>query len=140
MWGGVEMNNETEQIIEKDGKKYKVIEIIEEEWIKIPEKGIEITSKQHFNGKTYAEILEEVEEEQIATYELLQELRNKGYEFLKDFWVFVPNPDKISKENNYVAWFVAVSDRAGLDCDRDPSYSSSSLGVFLIRKIKRGKK
>jgi hypothetical protein len=108
-------------------------------WLKILKKGIEITTKQQFNGKTYSEILKEVKEEEIATYELLQELRNKDYKFLKDFWVFVPNPDKVSKKNNYVARFGADSVRADLICDGGLSYLNFSLGVFLIRKLKEKK-
>ena len=57
-------------------------------WINIPEEGIEITTKQQFNGETYLEILKKIKEETIATYDLLQRLRNSGkYEFLKKFWV-----------------------------------------------------
>lgn len=110
-------------------------------WIKIKDKGIEITNEQQFNGLVYPEILTKVKESEIADYPLLQELRNTGkYNFLKDFWVFVPNPDKISKKNNYIARFSADSVRAGLSCSRIPDYSSSSLGVFLIRKIKEKSK
>jgi len=97
-------------------------------------KGWEITTKQQFNNKTYPEILEIVKESEIADYNLLQKLRNKGLKFLKDFWVFVPNQDKISKENEYVAWFDALSVRAFLGCGRLPGYRYDSLGVFLIRK------
>ena len=105
-------------------------------WIKIPENGIEITSTQQFNGKTYAEILKEVKEEEIADYPLLQELRNSGkYEFLKEFWVFVPNPDRISKNNGFLARFDAFSGWAVLICYRDPTNSNPSLGVFLVRKL-----
>ena len=98
----------------------------------------EISTKQQFNGKTYAEILKEVKEEEIADYPLLQKLRNSGkFEFLKEFWVFVPNPDEISKKNSFVARFVADSDWASLNCYRLPVNSNPSLGVFLIRKVKK---
>ena len=133
----------TQKQIDKKEEELKVLkEKLKKEqekniWLKIPEKNIEITTKQQFNGKTYPEILKEVKKSEIADYELLQELRNTGkYSFLKDFWVFVPNPDKISKKNNYVARFGAGSGGAGLGCDGYPGYSYSSLGVFLIRKIK----
>ena len=106
-------------------------------WIKIPELKIEITNKQMFNGKTYPEILKEVKEEEIASYELMQKLRNSGkYDFLKEFWVFVPNPDLISKKNNYIARFGAFSGSADLFCNWDASYSAPSLGVFLVRELK----
>jgi hypothetical protein len=110
------------------------------EWVSINKfkKGYELATKQQFNGNTYAEILKKVKEEEIADYPLLQELRNSGkFEFLKEFWVFVPNLDNISKKNNYVARFVADSDGALLSCDGLPDYSIPSLGVFLIRKFKQ---
>ena len=97
-------------------------------------KGWEISTKQQYNNKTYAEILELVKEENIANYSLLQELRNKGLNFLKEFWVFVPNPDKISKDNKYVAWFNAASGWAGLNCYGGPTDTGPSLGVFVVRK------
>ena len=97
-------------------------------------KGWEISTKQQYNGKTYSQILKLVKEENIADYPLLQELRNKGLNFLKEFWVFVPNPDKISKDNKYVAGFLANSDRAYFGCDWVPTGTGPSLGVFVIRK------
>jgi len=107
-------------------------------YIKIKELGIEITPEQQFNGLTYKEILKKVKESEIATYEILQKIRNLGkYEFTKDFWVFVPNPDKISKDNGYVARFVANSSRAILDCEWGPEIAVASLGVFLYRKCKK---
>ena len=101
-------------------------------------KGWEISTKQQYNGKTYSQILKLVKEENIANYSLLQELRNKGLNFLKEFWVFVPNPDKISKDNKYVARFFAYSDRANFNCDWVPTGAYPSLGVFIIRKKSRG--
>ena len=114
---------------EKCGQKIKI------EWVKIPEKNIEITKEQQYNGLTYLEILKKVKESEIADYNLLRELRNKGYEFLKSFWVFVPNPDKISKEKGDVASFF-VDSWADLLCFRSPSDSDGSLGVFLVRSLK----
>ncbi len=112
-------------------------------WLDIPEKGIKITNKMQFKGKTYTEILEEVSEKEIADYQLLQELRNEGfksgwkkYGFLEDTWVFVPNPDEVSKSNKRVARFVVGSDFAYLDCYWGSDDSYSALGVFLIKKIK----
>ena len=96
-------------------------------------KGWEISTKQQYNGKTYSEILKLVREENIADYPLLQKLRNKGLNFLKDFWVFVPNPDKISKEK-FVARFGANSGGAGLGCGGNPTDAYPSLGVFVVRK------
>jgi len=109
------------------------------EWYEY-KKGWEITTTQQFNGKTYSEILEIVDESQIAIYQLLQDLRNEGLEFLKDFWVFTPNPDKVCKENGKVAGFFADSDGAAFYCNRGPDCRDDSLGVFLIRKKRSDKK
>ena len=126
----------------KELKKKKRQESEKDIWLEIPEKGIKITTKLQFTGKTYAEILKEVDEKEIADYPLLQELRNEGYKsnwekygFMKDTWAFVPNPDEVSKANGYVAWFVVVSDYAYLYCVRNSELSNSALGVFLIKKI-----
>ena len=112
-------------------------------WLEIPGKGIKITNKLQFIGKTYPEILKEVDETEIADYSLLQELRNEGfksnwdkYGFLKDTWAFVPNPDEVSKSNGYVARFGADSVFADLGCGGSSDGSYSDLGVFLVKKIK----
>ncbi|MBA7493889.1 hypothetical protein ES702_04454 [subsurface metagenome] len=112
-------------------------------WLEIPERRIKIATKLQFTGKTYPEILKEVDEIEIADYKLLQELRNEGfksnwkkYKFLKDTWAFVPNPDEVSKANGYVAWFSMNSDFANLGWYRYSGYSYSTLGVFLIKKLK----
>ena len=129
-------------ITEKQINKKKELKKMEEkfkqqnevgDWFEY-KKGWEISTKQQYNNKTYAEILKLVKEENIADYPLLQELRNKSLNFLEEFWVFVPNPDKISKDNKYVARFFARSDSAGLICDGVPTNTNPSLGVFIIRK------
>ena len=48
---------------------------------------------------------------------------NEDYEIGKNIYFDKP-------ENNCVAWFSANSGRADLNCNRDPSYSNSALGVF----------
>lgn len=143
------MNTKLQKRIEKKEKELKELkEQFREEnekdiWLKIPERGIKIITKSQFTGKTYPEILKEVNETEIADYKLLQELRNEGfksnwkkYKFLKDTWAFVPNPDEVSKSNNYVARFCVYSGYAGLGCDWGSDDSDSSLGVFLIKKLK----
>ncbi len=143
------MENKLQKQIEKKEKELKGLKgKLKEEnekdiWLEISEKGIKITNKLQFTGKTYPEILKEVNENEIADYKLLQELRNEGfksnwekYGFLKDTWAFVPNPDEVSKANGYVARFVVYSDCAYLDCFRDSDYSDSTLGVFLVKKLK----
>ena len=106
------------------------------EWIDIGN-GKQISTTQLYNEKTYAEIKGLLKEnEEIADYPLLQKLRNSGkFEFLKSFWVFVPNPDLISEKNGYIAWFDASSGWADFDCYRAVG-SDPSLGVFLIRRKK----
>ena len=143
------MENKLQKQIEKKEKELKGLkEKLREEnekdiWLEILEKGIKITNKLQFTGKTYPEILKEVDEGEIADYNLLQELRNEGfksnwekYGFLKDTWAFVPNPDEVSKANGYVARFYVDSGYAYLDCNRDSDYSYSTLGVFLVKKLK----
>jgi hypothetical protein len=123
---------EEQEKIELDRNKYKPI------YTKIPELNIKI-SQQIYNGKTYSEILKLVKEEQIATYEILQKCRNldlNKYPQFKDFLAFVPNPDKISKDNNYVTSFDANSNWADLYCSWDPNCGSPSLGVILFRSLK----
>ena len=144
------MNTKLEKQIEKKEKELKELKAkLREEnekdiWLEIPERGIKITTKLQFTGKTYPEILKEVSEDEIADYPLLQELRNEGfksnwkkYEFLKDTWAFVSNPDEVSKSNGYVARFYVGSGYADLGCGDDSDYSDSSLGVFLVKKIKK---
>ena len=113
------------------------------DWIKIPELKIEVQSKIHHKDKTYAECEKDLsKEESIPTYEQIQWLRNSKYRDqlnLKDSWEFVQNPDKISKENGYVAGFFALSGFAYLDCDVGSSYSISVLGVRFVRGLKMKK-
>ncbi len=123
-------------------KKSKKTEVEKFNFIEVPELGIKITPKQQFNGKTYSEILKEVDEKYIASYEILQKLRNisfksgwKKYPFMKSFCVFVPNPDKQSKANGYVVRFLADFVRAFLDCGRFPLGRYLDLGVFLYCPI-----
>ena len=147
------MNSKIDKEIEITEKKLKELkaeklkESLKVKWLDIPEKGISILIELQHKGKTYPEILKEVNEDEIANYPLLQELRNEGfkskwkkYSFLKDFSAFVPNPDEVSKSNGYVARFIADSDYANLNCGVYPSYSDSVRGVFLIKKIKNAKK
>ena len=134
-----------EEQIEKLEKKLEGLkeklkrEIDKTKWLKIPEKEIEITSKPVHLGKTLSEARKLLNKgEEVASYELLQYLRNSEIykKCFKKFWVFVyPNPDKISEENGYVARFGAGSDRANLNCNRDADYSNPSLGVFVVRKL-----
>lgn len=119
------------------------------EWISCSEifdkkNDYEISSKPlHFN-KTWEEQKASLKKgEEIASYELLQAIRNtkKFPDSFTNFWVRVtPNPDKISEEDGSVAWFVANSSWADLICGWGPQFSNASLGVFVIRKKSRSKK
>ncbi len=138
------MTKDIQKQIEEAEKKLKELKTksMENIWVEIPEKGIAITNKPQYLGKTYPEVLKKVDESEIADYSLLQELRNEGYKsnwkkygFLKDAWVFVPNPDEVSKSNDRVAGFGMDSDGAYLDCGVDSDNCYSSLKVFLIKKI-----
>ncbi len=139
---------ETIKQIEKKEKELKELkEKLREEnekdiWLNIPERKIKITNKLQFTGKTYPEILKEVDESEIADYNLLQDLRNEGfksnwekYGFLKDTWAFVPNLDEVSKANGKVARFYVYSGNADLYCGYDSGDSGRTLGVFLIKKL-----
>ena len=126
---------------EKELKELKdklIKEIDKTEWIYIPELKIEVQTKIHHKNKTYSECEEDLSKgESIPTYEQIQWLRNSKYKDqlnLDDTWEFVQNPDNVSKENNYVAWFCACSGYAYLCCGGDSGGSSSTLGVRFVRK------
>jgi hypothetical protein len=144
--------NEKKKIIEKETKELKSLEEKQRQesekdiWLEIPERGIAITTKLQFKGKTYPDILKEVDESHIADYDLLQGLRNEGfksnwekYGFLKDFSAFVPNKDEVSKASGYVAYFYTYSWYAYLGSGGYSSSADSGRGVFLIKKIAKKK-
>lgn len=109
-------------------------------WIKISATE-EISNEPLHVNKTFQEQKNSLEKgKRIADYPLLQKLRNEG-KLPKEFWVRVfPNPDKISEEEGYVAWFVADSGWAVLSCNGVPAGRDAGLGVFVVRKISKGKK
>lgn len=142
--------NKVQKQIEKKEKELKELreqlkkETDKSEWLFIPELKIEVQTKIHHKNKTYADCEKDLSEgESIPTYEQIQWLRNSKYKDqlnLLDTREFVQNPDKISKENNYVARFYAYSDVAYLDCCRYSSNAYSYLGVRFVRKISKDKK
>jgi hypothetical protein len=125
---------EAKERLELEKNKDKII------YTKIPELNIEI-SQQVYNNKTYPEILELVDESKIVTHDMLFKLRSltDKYPQFKEFYVFVPNPDLISKNRGYVSRFNAGSDWANLNCYRGPTYRDGVLGVILCRDLKVNK-
>ena len=76
----------TQNKIDETEKKLKQLkeqlkkEAEKNDWIKIPELKIEVQTKIHHKGKTYAECEKELsKEESIPTYEQIQWLRNSEY-------------------------------------------------------------
>jgi hypothetical protein len=108
----------------------------------IKEMGIEIEMEIHHNNKIYAECEKDCPEGwEIATYPILQELRNnpkyREKLNLEITWEFVQNPDTFSKQAGRVARLYApTSDRAGLYCGGVPSDSYDCLGVRYMRRLK----
>ena len=137
------MKTKNQLIKEKEKIEKQLKEIELNDYIEVPELKIKITQTQRFNNKTYSEILKEVDESKIVTYDILKKLRNiafkskwKKYPFMKNFWVLVPNPDEFEKSKGNVARFYADSGGAFLLCGGDPSDRGSDLGVFLMEKLK----
>ena len=111
------------------------------EWMKVKVlgKNIEIMKEITHKGKSFEEIQKLIPEGCILpTYFELQELRNSDKIdelHLRDTWEFVENPDKIAKENGFVARFFANSGVADLYCDGVPRLSVAGLGVRFVRDI-----
>jgi len=108
--------------------------------IKIPELNIEIQKEIHHKEKSYNELIKEFPdlEDKLPTYAELQFLRNSNkYRKLlnlDDTWEFVKQEDLVAKKNGFVARFVAYSNRAYLDCVRDPVGGNPSLGVRFVNR------
>lgn len=112
--------------------------------IEVPELGIEVEIKVHDKGKSFNRVKKLIPKRwRLPTaQECIFLANNKKYaRVLKmdgsssedDF--FIQQPFKLNQKNGYAAWFDAASDRAYLDCNRNPVYSDSSLGVRLVRRI-----
>ena len=122
-------------LAEKERINNKVISIK----VKLSIGTYEVEKKIHHKGKTYAECEKDCPKGwEIATYQILQELRNtKQEEFnLNDTWEFVQQIDKISKKKGYVARFCAGSVRVDLGAYCGSDFSDSALGVRYVRKIR----
>ncbi len=142
--------NKIQEKIEKKEKEIKELkeklkeESDKTEWVYIPELKIEVQTKIHHLNKTLAVAMKDLKKgESVINYEQVQWLRNSKYRDqlnLLDTWEFVyPNPDKISADKDYVAWFIAVSGYASLNCVWGSGNSGSNLGVRFVRKKISGK-
>ena len=131
-----ELNKQIELAQAEQKKKENQIET---KIVNTPFGKFEVETKIHHLNKTYTECEKDCPKGwEIATYEILQYLRNnQAKEFnLINTWEFVKQPDKISNKNKFVAVFFAYSDGANLYCDRIPSSTNDGLGVRWIRRIK----
>ena len=122
-------------------------EITNEDWIKIPELGIEVQKDVHDKGESWDNLNLSKREKDLMTAEQCIWLANSKYaKKLKmdgsssDDDFFIQQPFDLSRKNNYVARFYANSDYADLDCYENSDYSNSTLGVRLIKKLKVKKK
>lgn len=109
-----------------------------QEWLKIPELGLEIETKLHDKGKVLKDIKIPRGCRLAKTYEMMHIFHFKKYadKLIKanggEFWSYAENVEWLKKK--YVVVFWAVSDWACLYCDWSPSISSSSLGVVFVRE------
>ena len=116
-------------------------EVDNEEWIKIPELGIEVQKDVNNKNKSWDELGLSEKEDQLLTSEQCIWLANSKYaKALKmdgsssndDF--FIKQPFDLNRKNGYVARFYAGSGCADLYCDWDASDAGSDLGVRFVRK------
>lgn len=100
--------------------------------------GVEYETETHDFGKELSEI--KIQKGwRLWTAEECIKLHNSHKKVLnlKDCWFFIEQPFSSNKERSSVAWFIASSDGAGLDCDWDPQVSDSALGVRFARGVKK---
>ncbi|HDZ60707.1 MAG TPA: hypothetical protein ENH46_03305 [Candidatus Pacearchaeota archaeon] len=116
-------------------------EVDNEEWIKIPELGIEVQKDVNNKNKSWDELGLSEKEDQLLTSEQCIWLANSKYaKALKmdgsssndDF--FIKQPFNLNRKNGYVAGFNADSGCAYLYCVRVASFTVSYLGVRFVRK------
>ena len=103
--------------------------------VKFENLGIEVDFNQEQYGKTFKEI--KIREGwRLLRIGELGEIMNYILDNNLDIWSFFEQPFKKFK-NKYIARLGANSNRAGLNVDRGPGDSFSSLGVIFCRDIKR---
>jgi hypothetical protein len=134
----------SKQIIEKDGIKYQVIQIIEvdaSKWLDIPELGISVEVEVHDKNKSWDDLGLKDRENELLTAEqtiwlanskYAKQLKMDGSSSKDDF--FIKQPFNLSRKNGYVAGFSANSGYAYLGCYWDADVSVSTLGVRFVRK------
>ncbi len=129
----------SDNIIELDGERY--IKEDSKGWLDIPELKISVEIEVHDKNKSWDELELSKREKELLTAEQCIWLANSKYaKTLKmdgssskdDF--FIQQPFDLSRKNNYVARFYAVSGCADLDCYGGSGDSDSALGVRFIRK------
>lgn len=143
------MKKET-HIIEKDGIKYKVIEVLDvdnSKWLDVPELSISIEIDVHDKGKSWDELNLKSRENDLlnaeqciwlANSKYAKQLKMDGSSSKDDF--FIKQPFDLNRSKGFVARFDVYSYDASLGCGRDSDYSDSTLGVRFVRKIFKGGK
>ncbi|MEK6908429.1 MAG: hypothetical protein AABX23_00050 [Nanoarchaeota archaeon] len=102
----------------------------------------EVEKNIHHKGRKYSDCERDCPKGwQIITYWLLQGIRNNSSlikEFnLLDTYEYIQNPDSLSKEKGFVAWFYANSNGPLMYFNKVPSFRDSSLGVRYVREISK---
>ncbi len=118
-------------------------EIIEREWIKIPELKIEVEKDVHDKNKSWNELKLGERESELLTAEECIFLANSKYAGILKMDgssstdnFFIQQPFKLNKKNNLITRFDASSGRVYLGCNGDADGSYPSLGVRFKRKLK----
>lgn len=130
------LEEKKKQILAEEQKKKDKVTSIK---VKLSMGTYEIETKIHHLNETYAECEKDCPKGwEIATYPILQELRNTQPETfnLLDTWEFVQNPDKIRKDKGEVARFCAYSGNCSLGCGYYSYGCDSTLGVRYVRRLR----
>ena len=108
----------------------------EKRLLKIPELNIKVETEIHDKGKCLKDIKVPKGMRLLKIDEIIFLYDNYCKELnLKNTWEFIEQPFKNNK--SYVARFYADSDWASFNCNRDPSYSDSYLGVRFCKEVKK---
>mgnify|MGYP001577100897 CR=1 FL=1 len=123
-------------------KLQEKLKLIEAEENKVPtliikELKIEVEKNIHDKDKCLKDIIIPKGWRLLKTSEIIFLFNNYKEELnLADAWEFIKQPFKLNNQNGHVARFGAYSDRAGLDCSRNPDNHDAGLGVRFVRDIK----